>query len=154
LVSANEIPPGQEGEISVSVKVGASRRQIRQAVRVETNVPGKEALILTITANVQVDLDVLQPNILRFDTRQAVPQVTLKNFTDMPVELAKIVSPSEHVKLIVPEGPIPPQGELVISAQLLPDTPDGILSEWVEIHTNLKSQPIVYVRVWARLESQ
>lgn len=154
MVSANEIPPGQEGQITVSVKVGSTHRQVRQTVQVYTNIPGQERLILTVTATVLVDVDVLQPNILRFDNRQTVPQVMVKNFTHTPIEVLKVVAPNEYVKLTVSETTIPPQGEIIVSAELLPDAPDGVLSEWAEVHTNLSSQPVVYIRLWANLQSE
>jgi hypothetical protein len=154
LVSANEIPPGQEGQITVSVKVGASRRQVRQAVQVYTNIPEQERLLLTVTATVLVDVDVLQPSILRFDNRQTVPQVTIKNFTDTPIEILKLVAPNEYVTLAASANIIPAQGEMTVRAKLSPATPDGVLSKWVEVHTNLSSQPIVYIRLWGNLQSE
>ena len=154
MVSANEISPGQEGQITVSVKAGSSRRQIRQSVQVQTNVPGKERLTLTITANVIVDIEALQPSILRFDNRQSHPQVRVKNYTDTPIKIMKLVPPNNYVTLTASENTIPPQGEIVITAEVSPDAPNGVISDWAEVHTNLVSQPVLYVRVWANLQNQ
>ena len=138
----------------MKVKVGSSRRPIRQTVRVHTNIPEHETLTLAITANVLTDIDVLEPNILRFDNRQTVPQVIVKNFTDSPIEIVKVVSPREYVNITVPDNPIPAQGEIFVSAELLPEAPNGVISEWAELHTNLASQPVVYIRVWANLQTK
>ncbi len=154
MVSANEISPGQEGQITVSVKAGSNRRQIRQTVQVHTNIPGKEQLTLTVTANVLVDVEVLQPNILRFENRQSLPQVTVKNLTDTPIEITQLVPPNEYVTLTASESVIPPQGDIIMNAELSSDTPNGVISEWAELHTNLVSQPVVYIRVWANLQEE
>ncbi len=154
MVSANEIPSGQEGQIIVKVKSGSNRRQLRQTVKVQTNVPGKEQLILMVTANVLTDLEVLQPEILRFDNRQNLPQVTVKNFTDMPIEITKLVPPNEYLTLTVSEDIIPPQGEVLVSAAVSSDAPDGVISEWAKLHTNLVSQPVIHIRVWANLQEE
>lgn len=152
MVSANEIPPGQEGQITVSVKTGVSRRQIRQVVRVFTNIPGTDQIDIILTANVLVDVEVLQPSILRFDSRQSLPHVTVKNYTDMPVEIVKLVPPSEHVRLSVSATVLPPRGTVVVYAELDAETPRGVLSDWARLHTNLPSLPVVSIRVWANLQ--
>lgn len=154
MVSANEIPPGQEGQITVNVKSGSNRRQLRQAVKVQTNVPGKEHLTLRVTANVLTDLEVLRPGILRFDNRQSLPQVTVKNFTDTPIEITNLVPPNEYLTLTVSEDIIPPQGEVFVNAKVSSDAPDGVISEWAKLHTNLVSQPVIQIRVWANLQKE
>ena len=64
MASANEIPPGGEGKIDVHVSTGRSSRKIRQIVRVITNDPKNQEVRLTVTADVQADLDV--PRVLQF----------------------------------------------------------------------------------------
>ena len=152
-MSANEIPPGEEGKITVKVKSGSRQGPLRQTVKVQTNVPKRENMILTITANVLVDVAVLPPSLLRFDTRQSIPEVEIRNFTESPIEIQKIVPPNEFMKISVSETSIPAQGSIIVRAELLPETPAGILAGWVELHSNLASMPIIYVRVWANLSS-
>jgi hypothetical protein len=127
---------------------------VRQAVQVRTNAPDKERVTLMLTANVIVDVEALQPNILRFDSRQDRPQVTIKNFTDTPIEVLRLVPPNSYLMLTASDAVIPPHGEIIVTADVAADTPDGVISDWAELHTNLISQPVVYVRVWANLQSE
>jgi hypothetical protein len=150
-VSANEIPPGEEGKITVRVKSGSRQGPLRQTVRVQTNVPNQENIILTVTARILVDVAVLPPNLLFFDNRQSVPEITVRNFTESPIEIQKVVSLTEFVKISVSDAVIPAQGTVTVSAELLPETPAGILSNWVELHTNLASMPVISIRAWANL---
>ena len=120
----------------------------------QTNVPGKEHLTLTLTANVLADLEVLQPGILRFENRQSFPQVTVKNFTDTPVEIMKLIPPNAYLTLTTSENIIPPQGEVLVNAKVSSDAPNGVVSEWAELHTNLVSQPVIRIRVWANLRKE
>lgn len=151
MVSANEIPPGKEGKITVRVKSGSRQGPLRQTVRVQTNVPNQENIILAVTAHVLVDVAVLSPNVLFFDNRQRVPEVTIRNFTESLIEIQKVVSPNEFVKISVSDMVIPAQGTVTVSAELLPETPAGILSNWIELHSDLASMPVISIRVWANL---
>ena len=133
------------------VKSGSRQGPLRQTVRVQTNVPNQENIILTVTARVLVDVAVLPPNVLFFDNRQSVPEVTVRNFTESPIEIQKVVPLNEFVKISVSDTVIPAQGTVTVSAELLPETPAGILSNWVELHTNLASMPVISIRAWANL---
>jgi hypothetical protein len=151
LASANEIPPGGEGKIDVHVSTGNSSRKIRQIVRVITNDPKIQEVRLTVTADVQADLDV--PRILQFAGKEpATVQATLKNNTNTPVELSAITSSNDLVKVSVSSMTIPANGEVVLSVELLPNFPAGVLDGWIEIKSNLKSMPNVRIRVWGNIQ--
>ena len=152
MASANEIPPGGEGKIDVHVSTGKSSRKIRQVVRAITNDPKNPEVRLTVTANVQADLEVT-PNLLRFDGKETGPaRVTLKNTTNAPVQLSEISCSNEHVKVSVSSMTIPANGEVVLTGELLPDVPAGVLNGWVKMKSNLKSMPIVQIRVWGNIQ--
>jgi hypothetical protein len=150
LVSANEIPAGGEGQISVSVHLGTQPGPLQKSVRVQTNVPNKESFDLILTANAIVDIEV-QPALLRFEEKQTTTQVTLKNHTNGPVELHDVVSPSEYVKITLSATTLPVAGEVVVTAELLPDIPSGVLSGWVVMQTNLRTMPELQIRVWGNI---
>ena len=82
---------------------------------------------------------------------ESIPEVEIKNFTESPIEIQKIVPPNEFVKISVSETLIPAQRSIMARAELLPETPTGVLTGWVELHSNLASMPIIYIRVWANL---
>jgi hypothetical protein len=151
LVSANEIPAGGEGRITVTVNSGSHSGPIRQTVRATTNIPGQEEVVLTITAQIVVDLEAL-PNLIQFVDNQTTRQIMLKSHIDTPIEISKLVSPSDNVKLSVSAMTIPAQGEVTLTAELPPDLPVGVFSEWIEVHSNLQSQPVMQIRLWANIQ--
>ena len=151
MASANEIPPGGEGKINVHVSTGRSSRKIRQIVRVITNDPKNQEVRLTVTADVQADLDV--PRVLQFAGKEPAPaRATLKNNTNAPVELSAIISSNAPVKVSVSSMTIPANGEVVLTAELLPGVPAGVLDGWIEIKSNLKSMPNIRIRVWGNIQ--
>lgn len=151
MASANEIPPGGEGKINVHVSTGSSSRKIHQIVRVITNDPKNQEVRLTVTADVQADLDV--PRVLQFAGKEPAPaQATLKNNTNAPVELRAITSFNDLVKVSVSSMTIPANGEVVLTVELLPSFPAGALDGWIEIKSNLKSMPNVRIRVWGNIQ--
>jgi hypothetical protein len=151
LASANEIPAGGEGKITVTVQAGSRNQKIRQVVNVQTNDPEHPAIQLTVIANVLVDLEVI-PNILRFADNQSTAQVTLKNYSNVPVKLSEINSSNEYVKVSVSSMTIPATGEVVLTGEVLPEVPTGILQGWVKIKTDLKSMPILEIRIWGNIQ--
>jgi hypothetical protein len=151
LASANEIPAGGEGKITVTVKAGARKRKIRQVVTVRTNDPAQPETKLSVTANVLADLDVI-PNLLKFIEGQSTSQVILKNYLNVPVQLREITSSNAYVEVSVSSMTIPAQGEAILTAELLPDAPEGLLSGWVKIQSNLKTMPIFQIRLWGNIQ--
>ena len=151
MASANEIPPGGEGKIDVHVSTGRSSRKIRQIVRVITNDPKNQEVRLTVTANVQAGLEV--PSLLRFEGEEpATAQVTLKNNTNAPVELSAITSSNKQVKVSVSSMTIPANGEVVLIGELLSDFPAGVIEGWIEIKSNLKSNPVIRLQMWRSIQ--
>jgi hypothetical protein len=148
LLSGNEIPPGGEGKIGVTVRSGDRRRQLRQIVNVQTNDPINASIKLSVSANVVVELEIV-PNLLRFDQNQSnVASVKIKNHSDRPVQLSDIDSSNEYVNISVSSMTIPSKGEAVVTGKLLPNVPEGILSGWLKMKTDLKSFPMIQVRIW------
>lgn len=149
MASANEIPPGGEGKIDVHVTSGRSSRKIRQIVRVITNDPKNPGIKLTVTASVQADLEAVPNLLLQFEGKQpATARLTLKNNTNAPVELSEITSSNKQVKVSVSSMTIPPNGEVVLNGELLSDLPVGVIEGWVEIKSNLKSNPVIRLQLW------
>lgn len=151
MLSGNEVPPGGEAKIEVTVRSGARRQQLRQTVTVNTNDPGNEAITLLVTAKVLVDLQA-EPNLLRFDPQHSdSASLVLKNYTDAPVQLSEIQSSSQYVDISVSALTVPPNGEVTITGKLLPDAPKGVLSGWLRIRTDLKAVPLLQIRLWGHI---
>ena len=150
MVSANEIPAGGEGKITVTVQVGSRRRQIRQIVNVQTNAPEHPTTKLIVTGNVLVDLEVI-PSLLRLEVNQS-SRIVLKNYLKVPVQLRNITSSNKYVKVSVSSMTIPANGEVILTGELLSDVPAGVVDSWIKIETNLKSIPIIQIRAWGHIQ--
>lgn len=151
MLSGDEVPPGEEGKIGVTIRSGSRRQQIRQTVVVHTNDPVNASITLLVTAKVLVDLEP-QPNLLRFDPQQSESaSFVIRNYTDTPVQLSDIHSSSQYVDISVSALTIPPSGEVIVSGKLLPDTPPGVLSGWLTIRTDLKAASLLQIRIWGNI---
>ncbi len=147
----DEIPPGGEGKLDVKIRSGNRRQQIRQVVVVQTNAPENASIKFTVTASIQTELEVI-PRLLRFDKAESdAASVTIKNNSQTPIELKELRSSTQYVKLSVSSMTIPPKGETIITGELSPEVPEGILSGWVKFRTNLKSIPIMQIRIWGQI---
>jgi hypothetical protein len=148
LLSGNEIPPGGEGKIAVTARTGNQRRNFRQIVNVQTNDPANASIRLTITANILVDLEVV-PALLRFEpARSETASVKIKSYANTAVHLSDIHSSNEDVNISVSSMTIPPKGEVLVTAKLLAPIPRGVFSGWLKIRTDLKSFPMIQIRLW------
>lgn len=135
----------------MTVNSGASAGSIRQVVRMTTNAPGQENMAVTITAQVVVDLEAI-PFFFQFEENQLTKEIFLKSQTDVPIEILKLVSPSGIVKLSASATSIPAQGEVTLKAELPTGLAAGMFSEWVEVHTNLSTQPVLQIRLRANIQ--
>lgn len=149
MLDGNEVPAGGEARVAVNIRTGARKRRIRQVIQVQTNDSEQESFSLTVQASVLVDVDVLPNSVLRFSGEQArSASLTLKNYSKKPVQLSGIDSSVPHVNISLSSMTIPPEGEVQLHAELLPDTPKGVLSGWLKIKTGLKSLPLLQIRIW------
>lgn len=135
----------------MTVNSGSTAGPIRQLVRMTTNVPRQENLALTISAQVVVNLQAI-PYLIKFEEGEYTKQIFLKSYTDTPIEISKLVSPSGKVNLSVSAMTIPAQGEVTLTAEVPPETQAGVISEWVEVHSNLQSQPVLPIRLWVNIQ--
>ncbi|GAK55822.1 hypothetical protein U27_02781 [Candidatus Vecturithrix granuli] len=151
MLSGDEVPPGGEGKIGVTVRSGYRQQTLRHTVTVHTNDPVNEVITLLVTAKVLVDLEA-KPNLLRFDPKQSESaSLVIKNYTDNPVHLSEIHSSNSSVDLAISALTIPPNGEVTVTGKLLPDAPTGVLSGWLTIRTDLNTIPLLQIRIWGHL---
>lgn len=152
MLTGNKIPPGGEGKVAVNISTGTQKRRIRQVVQVQTNDPEHSSFPLTVYANVLVDVEVVPNNVLRFRQKESTATVTIKNYSQEPVQLSNIDSSNPHVNISLSSMTIPPEGEVTITAKILPNTPRGVLSGWLKIQTDLKITPILQIRIWGNIQ--
>lgn len=149
--SGDEILPGGEGKLDVTIRSGYRRQSLRQNVTLRTNDPVNGSITLLVTARVLVDLEA-EPNLLRFDLpRSPSASLALKNYTDAPVQLSEIHSSSPYIDLSVSALTIPPHGQVTVTAQVRPEAPKGILSGWLRLRTDLNTIPQLQIRLWGHL---
>jgi len=151
LLTGNEIPPGGEGKIAVHVRTGTRKRHIRQVIKVQTNDPDPAAAAfdLTVLATVEVELDVLPSNILRFDPKTSdTAYLSLRNHTDHPIKLSQVSTSDPDVNVAISSMTIAPQGEVTVTGTLLPDHPQGPIAGWLKIQTDVKTVPLIQIRLW------
>lgn len=157
MLTGNEILAGGEGKVAVYLKSGNQRREIRQIVNVTTNDPDPEqaAFQLKLTAKVQADLEVLPKPVLRLGNQQdgaTSSSVTLKNYSASPIQLRQVQSSNQFVTAAISSMTIPANGEVTVSAALLPDAPKGFISGWLTIRTDLPSFPLIEIRLWGEAQ--
>lgn len=149
MLSGNEILPGGEGKIEITLRSGSRRQHLRQTIAVRTNDPVNGSITLLVTAKVLVDLEA-EPNLLRFDSQRSASLV-LKNHTDHPIQLSEIHSSSPYVDLSVSALTIAPNGQVTVSGKVRDDAPKGVLSGWLRLRTDLKTTPWFQIRIWGHL---
>lgn len=132
MVSANEIPAGGEGRITLTTRMDSISGPIRQSVQVITNVPEQEQITLTVLTLIARYLEA-DPVVFQFPDNERTDQVVLKSSIDTPIEITNIAFPDERVKLAVSAMTIPPKGEVMLTVELPADLPAGIFSGWVEV---------------------
>lgn len=153
LPDGNEVPAGGEARVSVNLRTGRRRRNLRQVVKVETNDSEQAAFDLTLRASVLTDIDVLPNNVLRFSREQAKKaSLTIKNYSKNPIHLSGVESSVSHVNISLSSMTIPPEGEVQVSGTLLPEMPEGTFSGWLKITTDLKTMPLIQIRIWGNVE--
>lgn len=151
MLSGDEIPPGGEGKLAVTVRSGYRRQQLRQAVNVRSNDPSNGSMTLLVTANVLVELEA-QPNLLRFNPKESEQaSLVIHNYTDSPIKLSDVHSSSQYVDISVSAMTIPPKGNVTVTGKLVEDTPKGVLSGWLKIRTDLTPVPMLQIRIWGNI---
>ena len=135
----------------MTIKSGTRKQPIRQVVNVQSNDAEHPTIQLTVTANVLVDIEVVPANLL-FTEKQTTAQVKLKNYTDVPIELGELNSTNTDVKVSLSALTIPANGEVVLTGELLPNVPAGLVEGWVKLKSNLKAMPVIEIRVWGNIE--
>lgn len=155
MLDGNEIPAGGEGRIAVNIRVGSQSQHVRKVVRVTTNDEKLANFELTVLANVSADVEILPNPVLRLDAAQskhAPSAVTVKNHTDAPIHLSQVQASDPRVSVTLSSMTIPAQGDITVSAEIQPDAPKGVITGWLTMQTDLRSYPVIEIRLWGEAQ--
>jgi hypothetical protein len=89
LLGEEDLPPGGEGKVEVQAATAGRAGEFSKAVTVETDDPAYEKTVLTVKANVVVDLDFDRPN-LRFPTIM-IGEESVQNMAILAADPAALV---------------------------------------------------------------
>lgn len=149
-----EILPGGTGKIPVVLKTKGFQGEISKIIRVSTNVPQKEEIILTLSGSVHTPV-IVDPRVVWLGQIESTTStlhglVTIKNNSDTPLKLLKIIPPDENVS--VKSTTIKENQEYQIDISINPPFGSGSVRKYISIETNnphratLKVQYSYYIR--------
>jgi hypothetical protein len=154
------IKPGQIGKVSAHVDTTAFAGPISKAVTLETNDPNTPTAQVTISAIVKPFVDAYPAGFVRFNMLQGDAEkqsVTLYSEEEEPLEIVKIESPQEWIKVepkklegteVVPEIGHKGQAQYKLDITVGGDEARvGPLAEKIRVVTNSKHQPEYWISV-------
>ncbi len=97
-----EIPPNEKGQIKTTLSTNGRVGNLKKTINVNTNDPNNPVIILTLQANVHVEL-VVNPSRLDFKEMKMDElkneEVELKNASNVNLEILPIKTDNENIKI-------------------------------------------------------
>lgn len=133
MASANEIPPGGEGEIKVTFSTDLDAGKKVKSIKVMTNAPRAPSLRLVVTADIQPAL-ICDPRVLDFG------KLTSSEGKTMKAKITGYAFGQIQIQELLSEDPLL-QAEIIedgtaVQVTLLPGHPVGRLSQRLKFLTN------------------
>jgi hypothetical protein len=133
-----EIPPGASGTIPVELKTNGYEGEITKIIKVTTNVPEKEEIVLTLRGSVHTPV-IVKPKVLWLGQVNSTISplkgfFTVQNNSDTPLKIQKIVTPADQVTTKI--TPIKKNQEYQIDITINPPFGEGRVTKAVTIETN------------------
>lgn len=144
MASAQEIPPGGEGNIDVTFKTGSSRGgKLEKTITVTTNDPGQQTIRLKVSAEVKVVLDT-NPSRLSFGQikkgGEAVRYAALTGSDKDSVKITSVESNNQYLKVDTNLKGFESDKQKQIRVSLRPGMKIGRFNERVILHTDHKER--------------
>lgn len=152
--SAEDIPPGGEGDIQVKLSSGKYDGQITKHVKVRTNDPSHKEIELTMTAHVQIDFKLDPDGIMFRNLRRysgLTREIRIEGAKRDQIHIVKIKSVNPHIAATVQSHKENNKDIPVINVQIEPGLPLGKLSETLIVYTDSTKYPQVSVRVYGEI---
>lgn len=156
MVSAEDIPPGGEGQIKVAYKTGKKFGEKSQTITVSTNDPKNKTVRLTVIADIQAKL-VVSPSRINFGKLKKGVQSSEKYVSLSGTEkaISKIVSVStknSHIKAeVVPSEAEDNKPDQKIKVVVLPDMKVGRFNDWVTVNTDHEENKTLKFQVYGEV---
>ena len=155
MLDGNEIPAGGEGRVAVNIRTGSQSQNVRKVVRVTTNDEKLANFELIVLASVSADVEILPNPTIQLGAAQSkntLSAVTVKNHTDASIHLKQVQVSDPRVSVSVSSMTIPAKGEITVSAEIQPDAQKGVITGWLTMQTDLKSYPVIEIRLWGEAQ--
>lgn len=140
MASAKEIPPGGEGKIDVTFKVGSNAGKRQKTINVTTNDPDQKTVSLNVSADVKVVLN-LEPARVNIGnipkkTKTAPYYVSLTGSDADKVKISSIKSENQFIKVETNSKGFENDKNKKIKVTILPDIKVSRLREKVIVYTD------------------
>jgi hypothetical protein len=152
--SAEDIPPGGEGEVQVKFSSGKYDGQITKHVMVSTNDPSHKKIELTVTAHVQIDFKFNPDGIMFRNLRRyagLTREIRIEGAKRDQIHIVKIKSGNPHVSATVQSVKEGNKDVPVISVKIEPGIPLGKLSTTLTVYTDSSKYPQMPIRVYGEI---
>jgi len=158
-VPDKEIAPGQGAVIPIILETGRLRNRITKHVYVTSNDPVTPRAVLTLTADVKLEADVIPSGI--YFSRLLVGDKMERTLVIKPVEvkqlkLLKLESADPHIALTVPLEQLKPgvDGSYTLVFRIGPYSEPKLVDAKVKITTDCKHQTSLLIPFYGRVAAQ
>lgn len=153
MASEDRIPPGGEGKIKTSLKTGSYKGTVSKSIKIKSNDPTNNLLVVYLKTFVEVDLDV-NPERLKFYPKPGEKiqyEVFMTNKTDNPIKIKGIDSSHEYVIVENDVEMLEPKEAKSFKVYLKDNPGPGRFNGRLFIKTNLPKRPNYDVRFWGKI---
>lgn len=145
---AREVAPGKSGDIPVVFKTKGFEGYVSKTIRVETNIPESEPIILSMEGKINLIIKVDPDNVWLGQTRANGPPLTktisVKNYVDTPLKIIKIKPSGENCTTKV--NTIEEGKEYTIDITVSPPFKMNQVKETLDIMTNIEGRELIKVK--------
>lgn len=152
LLSGKNIPPGGSGELKVDFVTGHSKGRIDYTIALQTNVPDREFVYLTISSVIEGRIDVA-PNPLQIGdimSGQILQRtVTIGGAGHGRLAIKKLVPSSDRISAKIISKNVTEEGRIKLKLLITIKIPEklGNLDESIIVHTNDVRQPKLQILI-------
>jgi len=152
VVTARSISPGKSGTLEITFDPHRRSGEQENSVRLQTNDPENENVVVTIRAYVRAPL-MVEPTVAHLGTlgrhEEKTIRMAIRIHDPQTVSVKGINISSPWIGARMVEGPT--AGKPTLEVKIAPGMPLGKIQETVQLHTTSESQPLVEIPVSGRV---
>jgi len=147
LLSNKTIPPGGNGSLKITFDPAKMNGKVEKVVSMRTNDPAEPNPHITFTATISQILGIDQDHLVFYTEpdSESHTTVTLRNRSDVPINITGIASTPPDLRADLPDRLIPPGDQAELRCSITPATP-GILRGDLVISTDHPDVPTLTLR--------